>query len=116
MKVGIVGSRKRKDKENVYALVDSLDEKDIVVSGGCKGVDTWAEERAKERELRTKIYLPDLSNIIDKKDMRDRYYFRNKRIASESEVLYAFVSSDRKGGTENTIKWAKLFGKKIILK
>jgi len=116
LKVGIVGSRKRKDKESVYKLVDSLDEKDIVVSGGCRGVDTWAEERALQRGLRVKIYKPKLYMVQSRQDVIQRYYDRNKIVASESEVLYAFVSEDRKGGTENTIKWARLLGKRVVIK
>ena len=116
MKIGIVGSRRRKDRDNVIKLVDSLCAYDIVVSGGCRGVDTWAEERARERGLQVIVFKPDLSDIKDKSDMINRYYERNKLIAKRCDILYAFVSSDRKGGTENTILWAKRFNKKVIIK
>lgn len=115
MKVGIVGSRKRDDKENVYALVDSLDKDDIVVSGGCRGVDTWAESRAKKRGLQVMIFKPDLTDVKNNYDRINRYYERNKKIVENSDVVYAFVSKDRKGGTENTIKWTKMFNKKVII-
>lgn len=116
MDIGIVGSRKRLDKGNVIKLVDSLNDNDTVISGGCRGVDSWAEERAKERGLKVIVFKPDLSDIKNKGDMIHRYYTRNKLIANECDVLYAFVSSNRKGGTENTIKHAKELNKEVIIK
>ena len=115
MKVGIVGSRRRHDKENVIKLVDSLKSDDIVVSGGCRGVDTWAVNRAKERGLQVIIFSPDLSNVKNRVDMIKRYYERNKKIVENSSVIYAFVSPDRKGGTENTIQWAKKLSKWVVV-
>lgn len=116
MRIGIVGSRRRKDKESITAYVDSLESDDIVVSGGCRGVDTWAVERAKERGLRTIAYKPDLTDIKDRGDCVNRYYARNKRIAENSEMIVAFVSPDRTGGTENTIKWAQELKVPVVLK
>ena len=46
----------------------------------------------------------------------NRYYERNKKIAERSDVIIAFVAPDRRGGTENTIKWTKSLGEKVILK
>jgi len=115
MKVGIVGSRRRIDKENIYKLVDSLKKEDIVVSGGCKGVDSWAEERAKERGLNTIIFKPKLDGCNEYWKYVQAYYSRNKQIAEESDVIYAFVSSDRTGGTENTIKYASGLKKKVVI-
>lgn len=116
MKIGIVGSRRRKDKHNVIKLVDSLNKDDIVVSGGCEGVDSWAEERAIKRGLEVLIFKPNLDDIGGRYNMVQRYYDRNRLIVMECDVLYAFVSEDRKGGTENTIKYARQFNRKIILK
>jgi len=114
-KIGIVGSRRRTDKNNVIALVDSLDLTDTIVSGGCKGVDTWAEERAKQRGMKTIIHKPDLKNVKDRIDVVKRYYERNKKVAQESDIIHAFVSNDRKGGTENTIQWSLKMHKIIII-
>jgi len=113
MKVGIVGSRRRKDKDKVFQLVDSLKLTDVVVSGGCEGVDSWAEDRAKERGMKVMILKPNLKDISHKGDMVNRYYERNKKIVQNSDIIYAFVSSERTGGTENTIKWAKELGIEI---
>ena len=116
MKYEIVGSRKRLDKHSVINFVKSLKNDDIVISGGCQGVDTWAEETAKSLGIKTIIYKPDLKNIKSKGDMIQRYYDRNKKIAQACDVLIAFVSSDRKGGTENTIKYATELGKIVEVK
>ena len=91
----------------MYDLVDSLDDDDVVISGGCDGVDTWAENRAKDRGLETDIYLPDFSGCSEYYDYCNAYYERNRKIVENSDVIYAFVSEDRTGGTENTIKHAK---------
>ena len=117
MIVGVVGSRRRKDRQIVYELIDSLPLKDtdLLISGGCRGVDSWAEERARTRGIKVRIFKPDLSNLKDNWDMISRYYARNKKIAEEVDILYAFVSPDRKGGTENTIKYAEKLRKTILI-
>ena len=115
MKIAIVGSRRRTDKENVEKLVSSFARDVIVISGGAKGVDTWAEQSARERGLEVIIFKPDLKNIKHRGDMVQRYYNRNKKVAQECDILYAFVSPDRKGGTENTIKFAQELGKKVTI-
>jgi len=113
MRIGIVGSRRREDKENVEDLVDTLDENDVVVSGGCKGVDTWAEKRAIERGLEVDIYEPDFDGCDEYYDYCQAYYDRNREIVKNSDVIYAFVAEDRTGGTENTIKHAEELGVEV---
>jgi len=116
MKIGIVGSRSRKDRETVEKFVRSLAETDIVISGGCRGVDTWAETAAKKRGLKTVIFKPKMpAKGAPRYEFTKAFYARNQLIAETCDVLAAFVSSDRKGGTENTVKHAQKAGKKIIL-
>lgn len=107
MKVGIVGSRRRSDKHKVEKLVELLPEDTIVVSGGCNGVDTWAEQKAKEIGLEVDIYYPDINGTVDYYEACEKYYERNKHIVKNSDIICAFVAEDRTGGTENTIKHAK---------
>jgi len=118
MKVGIVGSRKRNtnnDKELIKAFLKTTDVTELV-SGGCKvGADKFAEELALELNLSIKIFLPDLQKNKNYFENVKKYYERNKQIAEYCNILIALVSSDRKGGTENTIKYAKQLNKKIIL-
>jgi hypothetical protein len=116
MKIAIIGSRRRTDKNSVIKLVNSLPSDACVISGGCRGVDSWAVQRAKERGLKTIVFRPNLTNLTDEWEVIRRFYARNKRIAEEADVIYAFVAPDRRGGTENTIKWAKQLNKKVILR
>lgn len=111
MIVGIVGSRRRNtylDKALIEKeLLKLLDEnKDITIcSGGCKqGGDRFAEELALKYKLQKKIFPADWS-----KHGKAAGIIRNTDIALTSEILIACVSSDRTGGTEDTIKKFKKF-------
>jgi len=116
LKYGIVGSRRRKDRKNIEKAVNCLPQGSTVVSGGCRGVDTWAEQAAKKKGLEVQIFKPDFTGCRSYWDRVNAYYSRNKRIAELSDIIIAFVSDDRKGGTENTIKHARKLGKEIIIK
>jgi len=116
LKYGIVGSRQRKDKQSVIDFIDSLQSDDIVVSGGCEGVDTWAEEATKARGLKTIIHQPKISKGGNKFDAMHAFRNRNRLIAEECDILIAFVSLERKGGTELTIKYAENLGKEVVVK
>jgi len=114
MKVGIVGSRRRKDYWKIRELVESFPRDTVVVSGGCKGPDKWATEHAKLQGLKIVEYFPDLPKSGSPRyEFTKAYYARNKKIAENVDVLYAFVSPDRKGGTENTIGYAEELKKEI---
>ena len=114
MKIGIVGSRRRDCQDLVEALVAEFPKGTVVISGGCKGVDTWAAEAATYQGLSVVVFTPDLPpDGSPHWEFTKAYFARNKLIAENCDVLYAFVAPDRKGGTENTIKHAKKLGKKI---
>lgn len=115
MRVGIVGSRRRTDKESVVRLVNSLSKADVVISGGCAGVDTWAIEAADEVPLSHTEHLPALRDGMSYGERVQAYYDRNKLIAEDCDVLYAFVAPDRTGGTENTIGHAIRAGVKVVV-
>ena len=117
MKVGIVGSRRRTDKKAVEKLVESLPDYTTIVSGGCKGVDTWAVEAGRGRGLRIMEYLPyKPPEDSPKWEYTKAYHTRNKKIAQASDIIYAFVAEDRTGGTENTIKYAQELGTPVEIK
>jgi predicted Rossmann-fold nucleotide-binding protein len=98
----------------VETLVASLPEETIVISGGCRGVDSWAAEAARSRGMKVIEYLPDLPlNLSSHWEFTRAYHARNRQIAENSDVIYAFVAPDRKGGTENTIKHAKKLGIRV---
>lgn len=123
MKLGIVGSRRRnkpKDWQQVVTTIDLARAKYgddlVVVSGGCKkGADHFAACYCRTERIKLIEHLPDLSGAKGYNQIVQRYYARNRKIADGCDILVAFVANDRKGGTENTIKWAKSFGKDIVL-
>ena len=126
--VGIVGSRRRNTKEDKLWVKLALEhlitiygrENIIIVSGGCPtGADKFAEDLQKELGLpKPIIYYPDKSQLKSQAryEWRKICYARNTLIAQDADILLACVAPDRKGGTEDTIKKYKAFGKdKLIL-
>lgn len=124
--IGIVGSRRRNSNQDKSALISKI--KELMqtyggpenvrfCSGHCKlGADKFAEEIALEvygQEFFNKmiIHKPDenkldknLLKINSRATYREINYDRNTLIAIDSDVLVALVASDRKGGTEDTIR------------
>ncbi len=106
-RIGIVGSRRWKNREMVETLIHMLPGDVTIVSGGCIGVDTWAAETARQRRLVVVEHLPDLPpHDSPRWKFTKAYHARNKLIAEDVDILFAFVAKDRRGGTENTIEHA----------
>ena len=116
MRVAIVGSRRRTDRASVDSYVASLPGGAVVISGGCRGVDTWAAAAARARGLAVIEHRPDLSGIRSRGEAVRRYHARNARVVADADVLVAFVSPNRKGGTENTINHARRAGKPVEIR
>jgi hypothetical protein len=113
VRVGIVGSRRRTDREAVDACVAELGPKIVVITGGATGPDRWAEEAARARGLVVVVHKPDLDGSLTRWQAADRYYARNQRIVDDSDMIIAFVAPDRTGGTEDTIRRAEHAGKPV---
>src|SRR4051812_41664057 len=114
-RIGIVGSRSREDRETVERLVASLPAGTVVVSGGAKGPDTWAEDAAKQHGLETLIFRPDLDGVRSQGMATRRYHARNQQIVDAADELVALVAVQRKGGTEDTIRRAERKGIPVTL-
>lgn len=105
-RVGIVGSRDYPDLDLVRSYVlHELADDDVVISGGARGVDTVAEQAARERGLEVIIFKPD----------RERwgaraYAMRNREVVEASDRLVAFWDG-RSPGTLMTLRMAKQAGK-----
>ena len=111
MRAGIVGSRRWRNREIVEELVDEFPDGTVIVSGGCRGVDSWAAAAGRSRGLEVAEHLPCLpSGGGPRWVYTQAYHARNLKIVEDSDVIYAFVAADRKGGTENTIKHAQKLG------
>jgi hypothetical protein len=116
--IAIVGSRskskdeekwtplERKLREGVRDFMAHLQPNTTVVSGGALGVDSWAEDYARERDdfPNPVIYLPDKSLPIPQ-----RFHERNTLIVVHQQkkggVVFAFALCDEKNkitpGTRN---------------
>lgn len=107
--IGIVGSRRR-DTDEDYSLTISALSKiykngDKLVSGGCPlGGDRFCEKIARTCEIPITIHRADWKAYGSAAG-----FIRNTDIARDADILIAVVASDRKGGTEDTIKKFKGF-------
>jgi hypothetical protein len=108
-RVAIVGSRDFPNAGAVSAFVRSLPPHTVVVSGGARGVDQWAEEAAKQRGLQTKIIQADWDNLG-----RRAGPIRNAEIVASSDRLVAFWNG-RSRGTLNTVLAARSGGLPILI-
>jgi len=113
MIIGIIGSRKR-DTDEDFNLVEDVflqtyKQDDTLVSGGCpKGGDRFAEIIAKKYCIPIKIHYANWSLFGPRAGFQ-----RNSLIASDADILIACISSDRTGGTEDTIR--KFSKKKTLI-
>ena len=130
VKIGIVGARKRnspEDKELIRQCILHLINKypDVIielVSGGCPlGADRFAEELAKEFNLKIVIHLPNKNDMKEnsKSEYAKACFARNTLIANDSDILIAMPNYDKDkvpyGGTADTINKTKLQKKLVVL-
>lgn len=97
MKIGIVGSRRYKNRARVEHMVDTLPTDAIIISGGCEGVDKWAINRGSLRALTGMEFLPKEKN-------KESYFARNRLIVENSDTVIAFIPRGQmRSGAWNTI-------------
>jgi len=106
-KVGIVGSIDFPTPELVEAYVAGLPASVTVVSGGAKGVDSWAEAAARERGLGVEVFHADWRGLG-----RRAGPIRNGQIVGGSDRIVAFWDGHSRG-TLNTIVQAHRAGLEI---
>ena len=76
----------------------------------------WAEEESRASGLDVLIFLPALPPKGSPRHLFTKaFYARNRLIVENSDIIHAFVFSDRKGGTEYTIKYAQKIGVPIVI-
>lgn len=108
-KVAIVGSRAWTDHEMVRDYVDSLSDDDVVISGGAKGVDEWAQIYAEKRGLGTIIFMPNWQEHGRSAGLR-----RNHEIVGACDRLVAFWDG-KSTGTQHSIKLARKAEKHVLV-
>jgi hypothetical protein len=109
--VAVVGSRTIND--GVKSFLEKLDKRigiQTIISGGARGVDSEAEEFAKENFKETKIYLADWE-----KYGRSAGFIRNADIVKNADLIVAFWDGKSKG-TQHSIELARKHNKPTIIK
>jgi len=110
MKIAVVGSREGFTYEDVSIKLDGIINvcEDSIISGGARGVDTYAEKYSKQNLIPMKIIKPiDPSKKLD-------YIFRNIEIICEADKIIAFHDGLSRG-TKFVIYYAKARNKKVII-
>ncbi len=119
MKIAIVGSRDFKDKKFVFDKLNELFKGNythekvnpIVISGGAKGVDTWAREWICNRTGRySYLYYEEITPVNPGNKLD--YLFRNVEIITMADKIIAFWDGKSKG-TKFVIDYAKARNKSI---
>jgi hypothetical protein len=125
--IGIVGSRKYTNKEQVQTAVDLCiakygKEKLRVISGGARGADTLGKIVALENGLQYKEYNPSHTSWnqysgkpkewYEKEYSIGQFFERNTFIAEDSHILFAFIPiNHQSNGTMDTVGKAEKLGK-----
>ena len=101
-KLAIVGSRNINDKKFVTRLLNAyrflFNIPKLVISGGARGIDTFAEQWANDNNIETKIFLPDWDKFGKQAGI-----LRNKDIISECNICLA-IWDGQSHGTLNDIQ------------
>ena len=117
--IAIVGSRRRTDRASIIRLVAYLQTTYgymEIISGGCRGPDTWAIEAAERARIPTHIYRPNFPQQgAPYHAIVEACYARNQQVAEACDILFAFVAPDRRGGTEDTIRRATRLNKRVVI-
>jgi hypothetical protein len=109
IRIAIVGSRNFPDQQLVrFVLHSVLKLWHLVVSGGAPGVDSWAEEIAKELGLPVCVHAADWSKG------KGAGVARNTTIVLDSHVVLAFWDG-KSTGTLDSIEKAKAVGRDLAV-
>lgn len=129
VKLAIIGTREFNDygimKDILVSLITSNVNVIEIVSGGADGADKLAERFAKEKDIPTKIFLPDWNNInhpdakVKTNSWGKKYdasagFRRNKFIIENSDVVVAFWNG-KSNGTKNSLSIAKKLKKHFLI-
>lgn len=121
LRVAIVGTRFNlqddpllysRVNEDVYAFVKNLAEDTLVISGGARGVDTWATDAAAFYG-RTWLAIPAdwrPNGVVD----RAAGFKRNSQIVEEADAVVAFWDG-KSNGTRDTVNKAHRANKLLMV-
>lgn len=113
MKLGIVGSRNPgvsyQDWENLLLAKIDPSKVEMVISGGAKGVDTYAKIFAGRHHIPYMEFAPQYSTYGKYATLR-----RNTQIVKEASTVVAFPTSDSRG-TLHSMREAERLKRKLIV-
>lgn len=104
--IGMVGSRNYYDEINVRLVVDAIPiafwkKNFVIVSGGAKGVDSWAIDEAKELDLATMVLRAEWNRFGKGAGM-----IRNELLVNTCHLLFVFWDGSSPG-TRHVMSHAK---------
>lgn len=107
-RIAVVGSREFPDEKLVREYVAGLEPNEVtIISGGARGVDSWAEDEAESWGIPTDIYPADWEAHGKSAGFR-----RNRTMVNEADVVVAFWDGES-NGTRHSIKLAMDAGKPL---
>jgi predicted Rossmann-fold nucleotide-binding protein len=111
-RVLVCGGRDYADRGAVYASLDSLHAEHgftMLIAGGARGADTLAVEWARDRGIRTEVYMADWKRLG-----RAAGPVRNKRMLTEGKpnLVVAFPGGS---GTANMVAQARAAGLRVFI-
>lgn len=109
MKYAIVGSRSFTNYQFIEKTLNQFDNITEIISGGAKGVDTLAEQYAKEKNIKLTIFPANWNKFGKSAGM-----IRNKDIINNCDVCVAFWDGESKG-TTHSIAVAERKDKKLVI-
>lgn len=123
--IAVVGTRRPQDigltyKEFKKILLEEYNYNFTIISGGAKGIDTWAKilALAGENKLKYIEFLPELFEMLPHEGKNNRYFKRNGLIAYSCIIMIAFPSFNKhgniSGGTLNAMNQAKNLGRPVF--
>jgi hypothetical protein len=115
MKIGITGSRHFDNAEIINAAIKAVPAATEILTGGCTGADTIAENVAKKLGLPVRTYLPKFKTDTTTPYHPRWYLKRNEAIVDECDVLLAFFAGGKSKGTQYTVNYAKKTNKPVII-
>ena len=108
MKVGVIGSRKWKNKKCVHNfLTKNRGKISEIISGDAEGPDKMGASWARKNGVDLVVFPPDSKR-------KHRYHYRNRLIAERAEVIVAFWDGSSTG-TMYTCDYAKRLNKCVII-
>jgi len=119
MKLAIVGSRAWPERDTVEQYVSGLPIETEIISGGARGVDTWAADMARARGMRVTIFPVRTDDLPDDSRKRRfefarRAFERNRQIVKEAEYVAAFWDTKSKG-TQHAVKCARELQRPVLV-